>query len=86
MTKHNNATGAINAILDGLDALVPLAKKSRNDRAERLQKAESEIFRASRSERQPISRAARLADAECDIAKDAKHARPRPRQSSFWRA
>jgi hypothetical protein len=85
MGKPKNASGAINAILDSVEALMPLAKKPRNDRAGRLQQAESEVFRASRSERQ-IPRSARLANAERDIAGDAKHARPRPRQSSYWRA
>jgi hypothetical protein len=85
MGKPTNAARAINAILDSVAALMPLAQKPRNDRASRLQQAESEVFRASRSER-PISRSARLANAERDVAKDAKHARPRPRQSSYWRA
>jgi hypothetical protein len=85
MAKPNNATGAINAILDSVEALMPLTNKPRNDRASRLQKAESEVFRATRSDRQPLSRAARLADAEHDVGK-AKRVPTRPRQSSYWRA
>jgi len=74
MTKPKTAAMAIDAILENVEALLPLANKRRNDRAARLQRAESEVFRASvRSE--PASRSSRLAGAERDVRQDAKQAR-----------
>jgi hypothetical protein len=68
MGKRNNAATAINAILDNLDALMPLAQKQRNDRGSRLRQAESEAFQASIRSERPIHRAARLANAERDVS------------------
>jgi hypothetical protein len=68
MGKPKNASGAINDILNGLDALMPLAQKQRNDRGARLRQAESELFQASIRSDRPIARAERLANAERDVS------------------
>jgi hypothetical protein len=73
MSKPKNASAAISAILDSVEALLPIAR-ARNDRGSRLRQAEREVAASNQSQR-PVSGSARLAGAERDVGKDAKQAR-----------